>query len=465
MSKIELVKIANDFADDFNSLNIKLDFTPESIELVEEYISKTIKKPGKPDKKSYFSSDTSRKALGYGCYTGEVIRRNTKGTRWKSVDVESPYDLAIENHLGSIAFVVNKAFKRIYNGDEDNVYFFVKMSLKDIFESSEKIPKDYFDEEDKLIDKYGTSPVCIYSKKIEENNGIVNNIYQEDGLWYFLAGDDDDLKNELELTFLDWVKEKHPEFRYLLNEAGEANKSRIIRQKDGTYKLQEAHKGLFYDSHTIPSLQGNMKINYWQWIKTHPKNTIYSIGALIISFFLMIKVHWIFTIVFIAALLYNLWYWITVRNKFKGGDVNPGKVISVNPNLVAVATNMRKYDGNYPVLKIIETKLSKDEQKVGTIIPTVALYNDNPHDYPFWAEFSPVPVSLGITDKKTINHLLSQFTDDDINTLNEYIKQVPEHKKGIYKIDEDKSDWKNYKHVDLNKGTSMQGPPNKDKNK
>ena len=32
-------------------------------------------------------------------------------------------------------------------------------------------------------------------------------------------------------------------------------------------------------------------------------------------------------------------------------------------------------------------------------IPTVALYNDNPHGYPFWAEFHPVPIAHGMNDK------------------------------------------------------------------
>jgi len=111
---------------------------------------------------------------------------------------------------------------------------------------------------------------------------------------------------------------------------------------------------------------------------------------------------------------------------------------------------------------IIETKLNKIDQKIGTIVPTVALYNDNPHGYPFWSKFDPVPVSLGITDQKQIDYLKSQFSDDDLNLLDDYIEQVSETKVGVYKINEEVSGWKDYKHVDLNKGINMEGPIEKE---
>jgi len=351
MTKIELIRIANDFVNDFKDLDINLDFSPSSLELVENYISETVRNIGEATKKSYFANDTFEKLSGFGCYAGEVIRRNTVGVRWKSADVESPIELILENYAGATGFVVNKVFKRFYEGDGDNVYHFALVMINNLFKNEDEVPKDFFDDEDKLIDKYGRSSICMYSNKISENDGIVNSIYQEDGFWIFAAGNEKDLENSMEFTFLDWVKEKHPEFKDLLKES---EKSRIIRQKDGTYKLQEAHSGLFYDSHTIPSFQGDMKVNYFQWIKTHPKKTIYSIGALVLGYYLMTKIHWIFIIVFIGALLYNLWYWITVRNQFKGGDVNPGKVISLDPILVAVATDMRKFVGDFPILIIIE---------------------------------------------------------------------------------------------------------------
>jgi len=458
MSKIELIKIANDFVDDFKKLKISLDYTLDSLRLVEDYISSTIKVEGKPKRGTYFRTLMNEKIMGYGCYAGEVIRRNIEGVKWGSSEFESPLELSLINFNGSTGYVVNKAFKRIYEGDGDNVYHFAKIMLNSLFKSDEEIPMDFYDEEDKLIIKYCDSPICFYSNSIDLKGGIVNTIFQENNQWIFSYGNESEIEeidDAYKITFLDYVKDKHPEFSDLIIST---EKSRITRQKDGSYKTQEAHKGLFYDSHTIPSFQGNMKVNYFQWIKTHPKKTIYSVGALLISFILMLKSHWIFIIIFIGALLYNIWYWLTVGNNFSGGDVNPGKVLSLNPNLVAVATDMRKFVGDYPILKIIECNLLKEDHEIGKIIPTVALYNENPHGYPFWSEFHPVPVNLGIKNRKQIEYLNSEFSDEDIKLLNDYIEEIGVIKKGTYKINSEGSNWKDFKHVDLNKGVKMEGP-------
>ena len=119
---------------------------------------------------------------------------------------------------------------------------------------------------------------------------------------------------------------------------------------------------------------------------------------------------------------------------------------------------MRKFSGDYPILKIIETKLPKEDNILGKVIPTVALYNDNPHGYPFWAEFHPVPVIHGISDKKRIDHIMSSFSQESMSTLEEYIKKVDSNKVGIYKVDENNNNWSNYKHIDISKGVSMEAP-------
>lgn len=457
MNKIGLIFLAQNFVSEFKKLNIKLDYSVESLKKIEEYISIN-SKDLKPKKNSFFANDTDSKTFALGAYLGEVIRKNGNAVRWNNENSESPIEIIQETPNGSKALTINKAFKRVYQGEGDSIHHFAVVMLKDLFNHDEEVPDGYYDFEDIRINNFGNSPVTIYSNAINENNGIVNHIYFEEGRWYFSSADENESKSNEDsyhYKFLDEVKEEHPEFSHLLKAE---DKLRIVRQDDGTYRSQKQHKALFYDSHTIPSYQGDMKLNIIQWSKFNFSKIAKPIIALVSGIVLMIKVHWIFVLLFIAALLYFIWYWFMAFNRFKGGDVNPGKVISINPTLVAVASDMRKFAGDYPILKIIETNIPKEDQVINKVIPTVALYNDNPHGYPFWAEFHPVPVIQGIKDRQHINSILNNFSKSNLKTLEDYILKTNSKEIGIYKVDEETSNWSNFKHVDISKGVSMEKP-------
>ena len=457
MKKIELIFLSQNLIAEFKKESIDLDYSLKSLIEIENYLSKTINGPT-IKKNSIFANDTDSKAFALGSYLGEVIRKNSFGVRWNIENLDSPIGIFQETPNGAKALTVNKAYKRIYEGEADNLHQFASYMMSNLLNYSGEIPDNYFDNEDLRINKYGNSQVAIFSNSISKSNNIVHHIYHENGIWYFSSLDQLENVGEEEnyhFRFLDEIKEEYLEFSDLLIAE---DKLRIVRQDDGTYRSQKQHKGLFYDSHTIPSFQGDMKLSIVQWIKYNFNKIFKSILVLIFGFVLMIKIHWLFGLVFIGALLYNIWYWFTAFNQFKGGDVNPGKVISINPSLIAVATDMRKFSGDYPILKIIETKLPKEDNILGKVIPTVALYNDNPHGYPFWAEFHPVPVIHGISDKKRIDHIMSSFSQESMSTLEEYIKKVDSNKVGIYKVDENNNNWSNYKHIDISKGVSMEAP-------
>ena len=456
MDKIEIINFSQIFVSEFKKYKIDLDYSLESLNKIEDYLNSTFKN-AKPKSNSFFYEDTESKCFGLGAYLGEVIRKNGKGVRWNNKAVDSVIGITLETPDGSTAFTINKAFKRIHNGPEDNIYHFASVIIPKLNHESE-IPADFYDKEDLRIEKYEASPLTKYSKAIQENNGIVSHVYHENGKWYFSSSEEAEknaANGNYELMFLEEVKLKHPEFADLLIAE---DKLRIVRQGDGSYRTQKQHKGPFYDSHTIPTYQGDMKLNILQWTKYNFSKVIKPLLALLLGFLLMTKVHWIFALLFIGALLYTIWYWFTAFNKFKGGDMNPGKVISVTPTLIAVASDMRKFSGDYPILKIIEAKLPKEDLELHKIIPTIALYNDNPHGYPFWAEFHPVPVVHGIKDKNHINSILSNFSETDIQTLNDYIDKAGTKAVGIYKLDETTSNWSAYKHVDISKGISLEGP-------
>ena len=217
----------------------------------------------------------------------------------------------------------------------------------------------------------------------------------------------------------------------------------------------ERYKAPFYDSNSQASNQGQLNVNIMQWIKMNPTSVIINIALLVVSYIMMTRIHWVFGLTFLAALLYNVWYWISIMNKFKAGDVNIGRVVSVNPDRIAVATNMTKLGGNYPIVKIVEKKLLPDEKELGCYIPTIALYNDNPYDYPFWAEFHPVPLSHGVKDENVLMSKYDSFSESDFATLDSYIAELSTMEPGTYKVQVEDSDWKDYPKVEVGKLSKM----------
>jgi hypothetical protein len=98
--------------------NITLDYTPESIQTVEEILGKIhdqyVKNP----------SSVSANGLGsaYGAYIGEVIRRSENGVKWERdhpVAGQRSYPLTWR---GGVSFPMAWCYKRIVNGPEDNVW-------------------------------------------------------------------------------------------------------------------------------------------------------------------------------------------------------------------------------------------------------------------------------------------------------------------------------------------------------
>lgn len=230
------------------------------------------------------------------------------------------------------------------------------------------------------------------------------------------------------------------------------------RYKIANVTPEDIYKAPFYDSNSLASNPGRMSLNFFQWIKMNFTSVFKNTVFLMVAALLMIKIHWLFGIIFLGSFLYNVWYWFGAYNKFKAGDVNPGKGISINPDRVAVATNMTKFGEHFPILRIIETKLPKFEKEVGMYIPTVALYGDNPYEYPFWAEFHPVPISHGTTDKGILKARFETFTQEDFNKLDKYISEVNTILEGTYRVEKETSGWKDYPDVEVGSITKMKAP-------
>ncbi len=448
ISKIHLISLAEDFARNMPSINP--DFSLESLDRLEEYLMVNVPKPHRPLPDSFFFDDSEYKIMCMGAYLGEVIRRNTNNIRWA---IESnPEEQGFHGYLMSSAdtgiFVFNKAHNRIYKGAEDNVSVFAKEAIKSSRDNLAILNLNFFDPEDQRIIDYTGSPVVSFSQHINFQNGeLPGIIYHSKGKWVFdvinnNASSQPD-EEDYEWMFLKEVSDKYPQLSQyfdiksdLLLQLNDKNEYEPISSNEG-FDPQRVYKA---------SNAGGLKLDSGQWFKTNTESVLTRlIMLLFFGFATFYKFHWIFLVLFILMILVNIVYWKKASLKFKIGDINPGKVLSVNPDIVAVKTDLGMNGPGFPVIKIIKTNLAPDEKQAGKIIPTIALYNPGASKQPFWDTFEPVPVSNGVADKKIIADISDSFSRNDVMLLESYLAEIDTKEPGMYKIAVNESLWGKYK--------------------
>lgn len=121
------------------------------------------------------------------------------------------------------------------------------------------------------------------------------------------------------------------------------------------------------------------------------------------------------------------------------GCANPGVVVSLNPMLIAVSTDLTKGEGQYPAIKIIRKNLSTINGRkpiMGTKVATVSLYSAGfDKNAPYWNDFYPLPVDCATGDSKVYRTVMNSFTDDDWAALRNGLSQVSRPlQKGLFYI-------------------------------
>lgn len=99
---------------------VTLDYSPDSIKIIEEELARIHKTRQPKDGDKGLLGLT----LGYGAYVGEVIRRQHGGS-WAADHPEAglkSYPLTLTSPAVTL-FPVNWCYKRLVNGENDNVYF------------------------------------------------------------------------------------------------------------------------------------------------------------------------------------------------------------------------------------------------------------------------------------------------------------------------------------------------------
>lgn len=194
------------------------------------------------------------------------------------------------------------------------------------------------------------------------------------------------------------------------------------------------------DSETVASHPGSVRIMPFVLMRHMHKSVLLLIPLLAsLAFAFQVSLLWggLFSVVFFVV---NYFYWRRKREHFAYGDSNGGIVVSENPKLIAVATDLSKgITGKYPVVKILPYK---GKGKLNDRIGTVALYEGSSVCTPHWKDFFPVPVEYVNSNQAELNAVLRSYSEESWELLENRVKQLGQpYKEGLFKIASENSSW------------------------
>lgn len=101
-----------------NDHGIVLDYSPASIEKVEQFLGKTYEECQRLNT----TAATKPIAIVFGAYVGEVIRRSDPGSQWTQEQAVAAQRIYPLRWLGGDHFPVDWCHKRLLNGPQDSVW-------------------------------------------------------------------------------------------------------------------------------------------------------------------------------------------------------------------------------------------------------------------------------------------------------------------------------------------------------
>jgi len=175
---------------------------------------------------------------------------------------------------------------------------------------------------------------------------------------------------------------------------------------------------------TFASLPGCLAVQYPAWVRCFPARTVPQIFLLALllagAMTLLLATHsplglWPFGLG-AAALVRRLdLKFRLIREHFQHGCLNPGRVVSLDPPLVAVYTDMTHTPGqSWPAVKVLRQPLNRARgarPRLGDRVATVALYCGS-RQRPHWGDFSPVAAQCVTDDQGAVRRALARLDAD-----------------------------------------------------
>jgi len=199
----------------------------------------------------------------------------------------------------------------------------------------------------------------------------------------------------------------------------------------------EQHQKLTQSAASSP---GRLRISHLKHWLSFPLWPTLWLGLLLLVTMAGLLIHWALLILAmpLAGLLWLYW-WIQ-RAKFISGCTNPAMVVSLDPPLIAVLTDLALSPAGtrWHYIKVLEQPLNSmtgELARVGQRLATVATYrkgNSNEH----WNDFSPVVVNCVTWSIGDIARVFSTLTSGDWQDFDCALRQIPPPlSAGLYKVE------------------------------
>ena len=192
------------------------------------------------------------------------------------------------------------------------------------------------------------------------------------------------------------------------------------------------------DTESAAELPGRIRVSLFRFARAFPHRvqwwfvTLAVIGAL--AFF----VHWSFLVAAVPVLIFIRRHWRTLRDHFLSGCLNAAKVVSLDPPLVAVSTDLQTGDVPCPVLRILPQPLRMmvpGDPEIGRRAAAVSLYGWSLGERDHWSTFHPLLVDTGTGSGEKIGEAIDRLDDEDWDDLEFALAQVkPPCEPGLYRI-------------------------------
>lgn len=142
-----------------------------------------------------------------------------------------------------------------------------------------------------------------------------------------------------------------------------------------------------------------------------------------------------FLLLWSGFLLFHFW---EVRDHFRVGNVNPAVVVSVDPYLVAVYTDMTMGAGSWPAIKILRQPLDRmagGPPSIGQRLATAAMYTGHPL-LGRWSDFDPRIVNCATCNTDDIQRVFASIPPHEWQALDAGLRTLVKiNRPGLYYVD------------------------------
>lgn len=190
----------------------------------------------------------------------------------------------------------------------------------------------------------------------------------------------------------------------------------------------------------------NLCVNYPHYLRCYPRD-VWLIALFLVFVPILIGLAIYYQSVaplFICLGFLVLWggfiafFWSEVRDHFRHGNVNPAVVVSDDPYLVAVYTDMTMGAGSWPAIKVLRQPLERmtgGPPTLGQRLATAAMYTGHPL-LGHWSDFDPRVVNCATCNTDDIQRVLASIPPDEWDALDAGLRTIVYPKRpGLYYFD------------------------------